>query len=197
MFEKPAQPDHLIHELLTRRWSTRAFTGEPLEADKLRTILEAGRWAPSSGNGQPWVFIVAPRQDTEAFERLGSVLNPGNAWAKKASVLALSVAKLDRAPGKPNRHAWHDVGLASENMALQAISMGLGFHMMGGFDTEAAREVCQLPERYDPVAMMAMGYPGDPNDIEDETLRAKDLTPRVRHPQSEFVFHGTFGKAWE
>lgn len=181
---------------MQRRWSTRAFIDKPLEPEKLRTLMEAARWAPSSGNGQPWSFIFVFRQHTEAFARMAEPLAAGNAWAKKAAVLGLSVAHLERGPGKANRHAWHDVGLASQNIALQAAEMGLGFHMMGGFDAEKAREVCQVPAGYDPVAMLAIGYPGDPNDLE-EGLRAKDLTPRVRKMQSEFVFSGTFGKTWE
>jgi nitroreductase len=100
---------------------------------------------------------------------------------------------LDRAPGKPNVHAWHDVGLCCENLALQAYSMGLGIHMMGGFNREMAREVFAIPERWDPVAMIALGHAGDPNDLTDE-LRQKDLTPRQRKPLSEFVYIGEWGQ---
>lgn len=193
MFEKPADTQYPIHELLKRRWSTRAFSNRPLEVEALRSVFEAARWAPSSGNGQPWGFIVARREQTAEFEKLASVLNPGNAWAKQAGALAISVAALDRAPGKANPHAWHDVGLASENLALQAYSMGLAVHMMAGFDAAMAREIFAIPERWDPVAMIALGHPGDPHDLPEE-IRQKDLTPRQRRPISEFLYSGKWGQ---
>lgn len=195
MFEKPADTEYPIHELLKRRWSTRAFVDRPLEAEDLRCVFEAARWAPSSGNGQPWSFILARREQTAEFEKLASVLVPGNAWARKAGALALSVAALDRAPGKPNRHAWHDVGLCSENLALQAYSMGLAVHMMAGFNVPLAREAFAIPERWDPVAMIALGHPGDPIDL-PEGLRVSDLAPRQRKAVAEFVYCGTWGQRW-
>ena len=193
MFEKPAATDYPIHELLQRRWSTRAFSDEPLEAETLCSVFEAARWAPSSGNGQPWSFLVARREQAGEFEKLASVLVPGNAWARKAAALVLTVAALDRVPGKPNRHAWHDVGLATENLALQAYSMDLAVHMMAGFDAAMAREVFSIPERWDPVAMIALGHPGHPDDLPDD-IRQKDLAPRQRKPISEFVFSGQWGQ---
>ncbi|MEP7355232.1 MAG: nitroreductase family protein [Acidobacteriota bacterium] len=192
MYERPAPADHPIHELLKRRWSTRAFTKQPLTDQELARLFEAARWAPSSGNGQPWSFILAKKEDTAAFETLASTLVPGNAWAREAGALILSVATLDRAPGKPNGHAWHDLGLASENLALQATAMGLGFHMMGGFNAQMARELLHIPDRWDPVSMMAVGHPA-PSDTLSEALLIKETSPRQRKPIEEFVFTGSWG----
>jgi nitroreductase len=194
--ERPAPADHPIHELLARRWSTRAFTSQPVAPETLRVLFEAARWAPSSGNGQPWHFLVARKQDAADFEKLASTLNPGNAWAKAAPVLAIAVAALERAPGKPNAHAWFDLGLACENLALQATALGLAVHMMAGFSADQARAVCGIPERFAPVAALAIGYPADPATL-PEDLRAKDLAPRTRKPQSEFVFSATWGQTGE
>jgi nitroreductase len=192
VFEKPASADHPIFDLLARRWSTRAFSDRSVDREALASLFEAARWAPSSGNGQPWSFLVATKEDAAGHERLASVLNPGNAWARRAPVLALSVATLDRSD-KPNRHAYHDLGLATENMVIQAHSMGLAVHMMGGFNVEMAREVFEVPARHDPVTMIAIGYPGDPASLPDD-LRAKDLAPRQRKPIGDFVFSGKFGQ---
>ena len=192
VFERPAPTDHEIHELLTRRWSTRAYTAQSVDPETLRRLFEAARWAPSSGNGQPWNFLVARKEDAQNFEKIASCLNPGNAWAKHAAVLAISVASLDRAPGKPNTTAHHDVGRACQNMALQATALGLSLHMMGGFSAAKAREIFSIPDRWEPIAAISIGYPGDPNTLPDE-LRAKDLTPRQRKPIREFVYSGTWG----
>ena len=193
MFEKPASADHPLFDPIARRWSTRAFQDRSVESEKVASLFEAARWAPSSGNGQPWSYLVARREDAAEHERLASVLVPGNAWARKAPVLALAVSTLDRAPDRPNRHAQHDVGLANENLAIQAVSMGLAVHMMAGFNVEMAAEVFQIPPRHEPLTMIAIGYPGDPASLDDD-LRKKDLAPRQRKPLAEFVFTGKFGQ---
>jgi nitroreductase len=192
VFEKPAPADHSIFDLLARRWSTRAFSDRTVDRATLAGLFEAARWAPSSGNGQPWSFLVATNDDPAEHERMASVLVPGNAWARKAPVLALSVATLDRAD-KPNRHAYHDLGLATENLVIQAVSVGLAVHMMAGFNADMAREVFGIPARHDPVTMIAIGYPGHPDSL-PEDLRKKDVAPRQRKPIGEFVFRGRFGQ---
>ncbi|MFM2123806.1 MAG: hypothetical protein RL328_257 [Acidobacteriota bacterium] len=193
MSERPAPVNHPIHDLLSRRWSTRAYTGQPLEPEKLHSLLEAARWAPSSGNNQPWRFVIALREDAANFERIASTLNPGNSWAKAAGVLMIGVAAAERAPGKPNGHSWFELGLACENMAIEAVSLGLSMHMMGGFNADLARELLQIPDLHAPVVAISIGYPADPNTLPPE-LAAKDLVPRVRKPQSDFVFTGTWGQ---
>ncbi|MEP6961175.1 MAG: nitroreductase family protein [Acidobacteriota bacterium] len=193
MFERIAPTDHEILDLLRRRHSTRAFADRSIELETLRSLFEAARWAPSSGNGQPWNFLVARREDAVEFEKLAGVLNPGNVWARQAAVLGISVVILEREPGKPNHYAWHDVGLASENMALQATGLGLSMHMMGGFSAEKAREVFEIPDHCAPAAAFAIGYPGDPALLVDD-LRAKELAPRHRKPIHEFVFQGRWGQ---
>ena len=192
MFEKRASADHPIFDLLARRWSTRAFSDRSVDRETLASLFEAARWAPSSGNGQPWSYLVATNDNAAEHERMASVLTPGNVWARKAPVLALSVATLHRAD-KPNRTAHHDLGLANENLVIQAVSMGLAVHMMAGFHIEMAREMFEIPANHDPLAMLAIGYPGDPASL-PEDLRVKDLAPRQRKPIREFVFGGKFGQ---
>jgi nitroreductase len=192
VFEKPASADHPIFDVLARRWSTRAFSDRSVDRETLASLFEAARWAPSSGNGQPWNYLVATKDNAAEHERMANVLTPGNAWARNAPVLALSVASLHRAD-KPSRTAHHDLGLANENLVIQAVSMGLAVHMMAGFHIDMAREAFEIPVSHDPLAMMAIGYPGDPGTL-PEDLRAKDLAPRQRKPIREFVFSGKFGR---
>ncbi len=70
--------DNPIHELLQARWSPRAFTSDPVTPAQIRSLFEAARWSASAGNGQPWSFIVAPREDTATFELLLNTLAEGN-----------------------------------------------------------------------------------------------------------------------
>ncbi|HZC68989.1 MAG TPA: nitroreductase family protein [Nitrospirales bacterium] len=193
--EKPAETQYPIHDLLKRRWSPRAFSDRLVEPATMRSLLEAARWAPSSSNEQPWSFIVATKQDPAEYARLLSCLVEGNIqWAQHAPVLMVSVAKLSfEENGKPNRHAFYDVGQAVANLIVQATALGLVVHQMAGFHPDKVRELFGVPEQYEPVAAIALGYPGDPQSL-PERLRNRELAPRERKPLTEFVFSGRWGQ---
>lgn len=195
--EKPAPHNYPLHSLIAHRWSPRAFLDQPVESGKICSMLEAARWAPSCFNEQPWRFIVGSvGQTPETHALLQQLLMEGNAWAKKAPVLLLSVAKMTFAHnGKPNRHAYHDVGLATENMVLQALDLGLQAHQMAGFYTDKATELLGIPLDYESVAMMAVGYPGKPEQLQGD-LQKRELSPRERNPLQEMVFHRYWGQPY-
>ena len=192
---KLAETRYPIHELLRERWSPRAFADRMVEPEELRSLLEAARWAPSSFNEQPWSFIVATKEHPGDYERLLSCLVEGNVrWAQHAPVLMLSVAKLAfERNGKPNRHAFHDVGLAVENMVIQATALGLAVHQMAGFHVDKARELFSIPDGHEPVAALVLGFPGDPAGL-PEDLRERERAPRTRKPLESFVFSGQWGQ---
>ncbi|WP_299824083.1 nitroreductase family protein [uncultured Pontibacter sp.] len=182
-----------VHNLIEKRWSPRAFADTPVEQEQLESLFEAARWAPSAMNEQPWRFIYATKEDKEAYDRLLSCLVEANqVWAQNAPVLFVSVAKnAYDFNGSPNAFAWHDVGMATANLLLQATELDLHVHMMGGFNAIKAREVLGIPEDFGPVAMGAVGYVGDPEQL-PEQLKARELSPRERKPLSEIVFNGNW-----
>ncbi len=189
-----APADRPILNTLGDRWSPVIFSSRPVEAAELEKLFEAARWAASSSNEQPWSFVVATQQQPELFERLAACLVPANAWAKKAPVLALSVARMTLSGSdKPNRYAFHDTGMAVANLLTQATADGLFVHQMGGFDVEKARTDLGVPAKHEPVAMLAIGYYGDAESV-DAALREREKRPRARKPIEEFVFHGAWGK---
>lgn len=175
-----------IHELLQKRFSPRSFEERTVPEETIRSVLEAARWAPSSYNEQPWRFIVASKEDPEEYGRLLGCLRPGNQqWAQSAPVLMLSVAKLHLSRNdKRNRHARHDVGLAVSQMIVQATAFGLSAHQMGGFDADEARATYEIPEGFDPVTAIAIGYSA-------ESMPAN----RDRRPLNETAFAGKWGSA--
>lgn len=193
--KKPAPTDVAIHDLLRHRWSPRAFAEKAVPAEVLRGLFEAARWAPSSNNEQPWAYLVAAKGDAENFKKMVDVLVEFNAgWARHAPVLALSVAHLKtQRDGKPNRVALHDVGTASAQLTFEANAQGLQVHQMAGFDAEKARQAFSIPANWEPVAAMAIGYPGDPGAL-PEKLRERELAPRTRKPLAEFVMTGSWGQ---
>ena len=130
-----------IHELLEKRFSPYKYSSRAVKPEDLRKLFEAARSAPSSYNEQPWRFVVATRQDTDAFESmLQTLVERNREWAQHAPVLVLSVAKLEFTHnGKPNRHAFYDVGQAAAYLTIQATALGLYVHQMAGFDVGKAR----------------------------------------------------------
>jgi nitroreductase len=195
---KQISPDYPVHELIAKRFSPRVFAAQPVSDDALASLFEAARWAASSGNNQPWRFVVA-RRGAAIFETLVSCLSAGNSWAADAPILMLGCSKLvleqGSKPPRENRHAWYDLGLAVGNMSLQATAQGLYLHQMAGFDAQAAQQRLKIPETYAPVVMIAAGYLGDLADA-PEALREKEAARRIRHSQAAFVFHA-WGEAAE
>lgn len=195
---KHAQTRFPVLSAVAERWSPRAFSEIAVTAEELGSVLEAGRWAASAFNEQPWRFLVGRRGDA-THGRIRECLVPANqVWAGTASVLLLSVARSSfTRNGKANRHAWHDTGLASAGMVLQATALGLHAHMMAGFDADAAREAFAIPEEFEPVAAMALGRLGSPAVLEDEGLRQAELAPRTRRPLAEIAFQETWERPLE
>lgn len=183
-----------IHDLLTDRWSPRAFAEQDVEPEKLRRLFEAARWAPSCFNDQPWFFIVGRRGQGDTYDRLFECLIEFNQlWAVTAPVLLINVARAGFAyNGKPNRHAWYDVGQAMGNLLVEATHLGLVVHQMAGFDPELARTKFDIPQTFDAVAAAALGYVGDPG-VLPEGVEEKKPGERERRPLNEFVF----GDRWD
>jgi nitroreductase len=192
--KNPAPTEVPVHQIVRERWSPRAFSEQAVAPEVLHSLFEAARWAPSSSNLQPWAYIVGTKDDKENFEKVLSTLVEFNqGWAKNAPVLALSVAQVKNPKdGASNRWAFHDVGSASAQLTIEANSRGLYVHQMAGLDPEKARKVFQIPEGWEAVAAIAIGYPGDPATL-PEKLRERELAPRARKPLSEFVMTGGWG----
>jgi nitroreductase len=149
-----------IDEFIANRWSPRSFSKKPISENDLKKLFEAARWAPSSSNDQPWAFIVA-RQGDGHYDRLFEALVSGNQkWAYTAPVLVATLARknLTKGEGK-NTHAWHDLGLAMGNLSLQATTMGIQVHQMGGIIPAKLIENFEVDEdTWDVVTMFVLGY---------------------------------------
>jgi len=191
---KRAKPDHAIHELIASRFSPYTFAARAVAEGDLRSLFEAARWAPSSYNEQPWSYIVATRDDVEAFEQVLSCLFEANqAWARHAPVLALGVLRTTFARNdQPNPACEHDLGAASAHLTAEATSRGLAVHQMSGILPDRARELFEIPEHSKALTALAIGYAGAPESGESP-YRERDETPRERKPLGDFVFRGKHG----
>ncbi len=121
-------------------------------------LFEAARWAASANNEQPWQYVYAHR-GTPAFEQLWNCLKP---WST------------------------HDVGMANAQLMLQAAQRDIYGHMMAGFDASQTAELLELSEEQRPVCMIALGYLGEADQLE-EPYKTRELTPRNRLSITEFT----------
>lgn len=157
----------------------------------LRSMLEAARWAPSWGNTQPARYLVGRRGD-ETYQAIFDTLSRGNkSWAGGAAALLLACAVTVNEKGDVPLPEY-GVGLATENLVLQAVAEGYVAHQMGGFSAEAARAAFALPDHVRPLVVIAIGVLGSP-DLLPEDRRARETAPRRRIPLTDVAFTGTWG----
>jgi nitroreductase len=191
----PRDTEFPIDPLFTRRWSPRAFTGEPIPRETLSTFLEAARWAPSAFNSQPWRFIVGHRDTAGWGPIFDSLAEFNKTWAQRASALMVIVSRTQWVPpGKsapePLRSHSFDTGAAWASIAFQATLSGWHVHGIGGFDRDRLRALLGIPADHAVEAVVAVGRQGDPAVLSD-TLRAREQ-PNQRQSLASLVSEGRF-----
>lgn len=194
--QKPAITQQPVHDVIASRWSGRAYDAtKSVSKDQVISLLEAARWAPSCFGDEPWRYVVSNKADNlPAWQAAFDCLVPGNqGWAVNAPVLLLICADtLFRHNDKPNKWAAYDTGAATENLCLQATALGLMAHQMGGFDADKARQTFKVPERYQILAMVTVGYQAAVEGLAED-VKERELAARSRKPLGELFFDG----AWD
>ncbi|MBN2086752.1 nitroreductase family protein [Candidatus Peregrinibacteria bacterium] len=176
---KPASVNFPILSVIQNRWSPLAFSDKPVEIEKINSLLEAARWAPSSYNEQPWQYIIGIKGE-ENHNKISKCLSKGNAWAIHAPLLIISIAKkFFELNNEPNRHYSHDTGMATMSLVLQATEMDLVSHQMGGFDIDKIKKLFDINDKFEPISVIAIGYAGNSDDLEDN-LKEREKSPRSR-----------------
>ncbi len=152
-----------VFEAVRVRKSIRAYQDTPVPREKLERILDAGRLAPSARNTEPWHFIAVT--DTEKRKRLA-----GGLYAKFVAEAPLAIVVLG---DKKASADWYDVdaSLALENMVLTAVNDGLGTCVVGSFDEKDVKDLLKVPENFEVIALIAVGYPKEKIDLTGKLLR--------------------------
>ena len=172
---------------LENRWSPRAFSKtEVLDSTRLGPLFEAARWSPSSGNSQPWSFVVGFRGDSVFNTIVASMAEGNQVWAQHAAVAVANIATLVDSEGKPQSHAIYDLGQAVAHFSTQATANGLMVHQMSGFDAQVLGRDLELDSSKRVVTLMVVGSLGDASELPDK-LREREEKPRVRKPLSDIV----------
>ena len=195
MLKKPAETLRDVHPLIRDRWSPRAMdAGRPVSRDDLISVLEAGRWAASSNNVQPWRFIVATSDRPEAHAKaLDGFIVRNQRWAKLAPVLIIVLARKVNDEGAANGAAHYDTGAAVAQMVLQATALGLSVHQAGGIEKDKIRAAYQVPDDTDILVAFALGYQADASVLPDDQAD-REKAPRARKSLSDIVYTDTYGE---
>lgn len=191
--EKSTDFSSPVMEVIKKRRSRRAYADKMVEPQKIHSLFEAARWAPSSLNEQPWFYIYATRDQESLYNKIFDALKEGNKiWARHAPLLIVSFARKKFIRfDSPNPSARYDLGAANAFLSLQAAHLGLNVHQMAGFDARTLDENLNVPDRFEPVIVMAIGYPGDADTL-PENLKAREFAPRERYVKQEFVMNKSF-----
>jgi nitroreductase len=193
--EKSAEFGSPVMDVIRKRRSRRAYADKLVEPEKIHSLFEAARWAPSSLNEQPWFYVYASRDQETLYDKIFNGLKEGNkVWARHAPLLILSLARKNFIRfDSPNPSARYDLGAANAFLSLQAAHLGLNVHQMAGFDAEVIIRNLAVPDQFEPVIIMAIGYPGDVENL-PENLKARESAPRERYVKHEFVMNKGFNE---
>jgi len=180
-----------IAPVLAERWSPRSFNKDYLLTQhEALSILEAGRWAPSSNNLQPWRFAYISKTD----ELHGAICEKGltgfnQSWAPNASALIVVAVQVNTADGKENTGRKYDAGLAASMMVVQAQELGLHTHHIGGLVREEILELLKLDSNYEILTVIAVGKVAPAEELEGPAFE-REVAPRVRLELDELMLYG-------
>jgi len=141
----------LFLEFLKNRRAIRSFKEKKISDKEIEMILEAGRWAPSASNRQPWEFIVIKNEEKK--QKLAKLARYGGFIADAPIVIAI-IGKIKQNP----RWYIQDTSLVSMNMMLMAWALGVGTCWIGSMDREKAKKILGLGENDFVLTVLPMGY---------------------------------------
>ena len=186
---KPAQTTAALNDLVKERWSPRIYDqSHVLSTAELESLGESFRWAPSSYNGQPWKLVLVTRGSelhTQISERGLGGFNAS--WAPQASVLGVVLGEVNNPKNEENNKVGtaYDLGLASMKLTLQAESMGLKAHVMGGVERSVIEEILNSSNHF-VMSVIAIGKQGSTAG-QDEAIVTREKAPRERRADAYLI----------
>ncbi|MBL7092463.1 nitroreductase family protein [candidate division KSB1 bacterium] len=170
-----------ILNILKDRKATRAFSSAKLPEEMINQLMDAAQLSASCFNNQPWRFLFLTEES--ALEKGRMALSKGNGWAKEALLLVVGFTKPDLDCQLPDGRNYFqfDLGMAVQNILLQATELNLVARPMAGFSQDVIRQEFDIPKEFEIMVMVAIGFEGNINEM-DEKLQAKSKEPRKRNP---------------
>lgn len=154
-------------ELIKRRQSDRSYSDKPVEKEKLDRIIEAGRMAPSACNAQPWKFIVVTDRKLrlEIARACSAKILDMNVFVSQAPLLIIIIREMPNTSSrigstiKNTDYSLMDIGIATENICLQARAEGIGSCIIGWFDEKLVKKLLGIPSSKRVKLIITLGYP--------------------------------------
>ena len=162
-----------VMEAILKRRSIRAFTDEPVPDEAVERLMEAARWAPSGGNRQFWRFIEV--RDPRRLD----MIKMFSAGLKGDPTLIIAICSKITEPLN-----LLDLGMASENIMLEAVELGLGSCAIASYSEGPVKQLLGIPDEMELVLLLSMGYPGE------------SPQRRPKKPLSEIAFSEKFGEGF-
>lgn len=195
MINKSIDTSASISDIIAERWSGVSFDPKRnVSNEDLQSVLEAARWAPSCFGDQPWRYIVSNKATHAQGWQLiyDSLVEKNQAWCQHVPVLIAACHDTQFTMNdNPNKYGAYDTGAASVSLCLQARALGLMTHQMAGFSAELIREKFSIPPRFEPIAIIALGYQIAEDEI-PEQFKERELAPRKRNALSDNFFLGAW-----
>ena len=175
--------------LLQNRKASRAIAERPVEPEKVQALVQAAQLSASCANKQSWRFLVLT--ESEALEKGREAVARGNYWAETAPLLIFGFSKpeLDCALGDGRQYYQFDLGLAAQNILLQATELNLVARPMAGYAPAKVKELFGIPDEFEVLIAIAIGYEGDISTLAERHQKVS-RAPRERQPLEEnFYFN--------
>ena len=183
-----------VIDAINLRRARRVFDLRPVENEKVASLVEAMRLAPSCNNNQPWRITIC--RDADSLTKAKSALSRGNVYATRAPLIFVVAAKMEEdCHGLSDRRDYFlfGCGLAIGEMMLRATELGLIAHPIAGYDPLLLKKELGIPDDYITITMVNIGYPGTDDSLLSEKQKAQEMTRPERRPVGENFFDGKWG----
>jgi len=171
-----------VLDVIKNRRSIRTYKKQELSQETIEVLVEAGRWAPSAGNVQPWEFVVVASPLVKHNLSIAAYLQRDLEEASIVIVVCADEKRAEQAYGERGKTLFciQDTAAAIENIMLTAASLGLGSCWIGAFKEAEIRKVIEAPSHLKPVALLPIGFPNE------------SPKPRDRRPINEILHKEKF-----
>ncbi len=172
---------------IAARRARRALSNRPINQETIDTLFLAAHWSPSCSNNQPWRFVAVSHSETLA--QVKEQLTRGNYWAAPSPLIIAVVSRSDLDCEIPDGRRYYQFGcgMAAMNLMVQATELGLIAHPIAGFKQAPIKNVLGVPDSYELIVLIILGYPGDDVSSLSEKHQSEEASERVRRPLSEVL----------
>ena len=183
-----------VKDAIEKRRAYRSLKPVEITEEIINFLAESAQLSASCFNNQPWQYVFVYKK--EMLEKMHEALSSGNEWAKKASMIIAVLGKKENDCVIHDRIYYRfDIGMSTAHMTLRATELGLVAHPIAGYSPRKTREILDIPDELDVIALLIIGKRSE--EINPE-LSEKQIEAEKRRPKrkqiNEFLFHNKYGE---